>query len=104
MIKSKEQIEKEFDEKFPKNTVCGESWGCDNCGACYDSCIKMEDAKAFINQIREQDRKDLIKDIVAEIESKLDKEFPELVKMSDGRTYRNVCDKERIKELLSKYV
>ncbi len=33
--------------------------------------------------------------------NKFDKEFPELVKMSDYQTYRNVCDKTKVKSFIT---
>jgi hypothetical protein len=37
-----------------------------------------------------------------ELREKFDKEFPELVTLTDHKTYRNVCDKEKVKDFIHK--
>jgi len=81
MIKSKEQVKKEFDEKFPASFFFR---GADR--------VPLRD---FINNIREQDKKDLI----AEIESGL----RNVAFYSRSHEIPKLVDIKEVLELLSKY-
>ena len=108
MIKSKEEVEKEFDEKFCKvptqkiGLVEELMWKEESYYGCYQEDIIEDSIKSFINQIREQDRKDLIAEIESGLPYSKMKDLTDSVMAIDTANGFNQCLSE-VKELLKKY-
>lgn len=50
-MKEIEDIISEFDKRFPAGKKgCDKGWGCDHCGACYNSAVEIDDVKEFLRE------------------------------------------------------